>query len=114
MAQRPGAHWSSVAAGRFTVTDKPFMPDKRLVEVLWDDAHSQSEQLELDGLAEEQYVCTVGYVVKETDRSIWVSCEILDGGDVRGTTRIPLGMVVEVRELRRVKKRRPRIGDAKA
>jgi hypothetical protein len=85
-------------------------PQQPIVEVWWDDAHQQAEQLQIDELADEQYCCTVGYLVRETPRSVWISAEILDGGDVRGSTRIPRGMIVEIRPLRRVRPARPRIG----
>jgi hypothetical protein len=93
-------------------------PSYRLVEVHWDDAHCVSEQQPVDTRTGEYYVCSVGYVVHEDARSLDVAAEILDDGngsiDTRARTRIPRGMIIEVRELRRVTARaRPRIGDTK-
>jgi hypothetical protein len=88
-------------------------PAHRIVEVLWDDAFQEAAQQTIEELASDQYVCTVGYVVRETERSVWIAAEVLDGGDVRGSTRIPRGMIVEIRELRRAAKSRARIGDTK-
>jgi hypothetical protein len=93
-------------------------PTQRLVEVYWDDAHATAEQQPIDARAGEYYVCTVGYVVYEDARSLCVAAEILDDGsgqlDVRGRTRVPKGMILETRELRRVAPRsRSRIGETK-
>jgi hypothetical protein len=88
-------------------------PTQRIVEILWDDAHQQADQCSIEDLQEECYVCTLGYVVRESPRSLWISSELLDTGDVRGSTRIPKGMIVEIRELRRTRPRkRQRIGES--
>lgn len=87
-------------------------PTQRMVEVVWDDAHQQADQAAVGDLQEECYVCSLGYVVRESERSLWISSELLDTGDVRGSTRVPKGMIVEIRELRRYRPRgRTRIGE---
>jgi hypothetical protein len=90
-------------------------PTHRLVEIWWDDAFRQEGQPQISELEDDQYTCTVGYLVRENERSIVVAAEVLDGGagpeTLRGPTRIPKGMICEMRELRRVQPRRRRIGD---
>jgi hypothetical protein len=89
-------------------------PQYPLIEIWWDDAHCQIEQTLVEDLAEDQDVCTVGYLVRETDRSVTIAAEVLDGSPdaFRSATRIPKGMIREMRPLTRTKSRsRKRIGE---
>ena len=87
-------------------------PTQPMVEVLWDDAHQQPEQVAVEDLEDECHVCSLGYVVRETEHTLWISSEMIHHGEVRGSTRIPKRMIVERRVLRRYKPRaRKRIGE---
>lgn len=82
------------------------IPSDRIVEVEWDDAYCEPSEMAADDLRGELLVHTVGYLVREDDRSVYVAAEAVDGGGYRSTTRIPRAMVREVRELTRKRARK--------
>jgi len=89
-------------------------PVHRIVEVWWDDASAVEDERKVEDLQDDLYMCTVGYLVRETDRAVWVAAEVFEDGRMRGITRIPKGMVQDTRDLKRAAKRRvPRTGEPK-
>lgn len=87
-------------------------PTYRIVEVWWDDASVEARADTVDDLPDDVYACTVGYLRHETERSVQIAAEVFEDGSMRGITRIPKGMIKEIRDLRRVAPRsRARIGE---
>lgn len=75
-----------------------------LVAVIWDDAHSDDWAQELthdEGEAQAAPVVTYGFITKETDDIIRVSCEMTDSGTYRGHTVIPRSLLREIKVLRK-------------
>jgi hypothetical protein len=71
------------------------------VEVLWDDAFGEHDEMTVDDMRNEQLVCTIGYLVRDDERGVYVAAEALGEGYFRSTTRIPRAMVREIRDLTR-------------
>lgn len=84
---------------------KPYAPPYPFVEVIWNDAASNSETwvpiAEISGI---EQVITRGWLVKETEAFLAiagsVSNENLEVDQVGNTISIPIGMIVSRRELR--------------
>lgn len=81
-----------------------------LVEVIWDDASSNSESwTHLDDIVTPERVNTTGFLVKETDVFITVAASVSAVEDyietVGNTMTIPKGMIVTRREVRIVNAR---------
>lgn len=84
---------------------KAYRPPYPLIEVVWDDAASNSETWVLLGeVSEPEQVLTVGYLVKETERAIViansVSNEEVHEETVGNTITIPKGFLVSRRFVR--------------
>lgn len=103
------------------MTDKPYAPPYPFVEIVWDDAASNSETwVTADAITAPEQVITRGWLVKETEGYVAlagsVANEELDEDHVGNTMTIPKGMVVSRRELRlstaRPKKPRKKVADA--
>lgn len=78
-----------------------------LVEVIWDDASSNSESwTHLDDIVTPERVNTTGFLVKETDEFITVAASVSAVEDyidtVGNTMTIPKGMIVTIRKVRLV------------
>lgn len=92
------------------MTDK-YVPPYPIVEIIWDDAASNSETwVDLKDISEPEQVITVGYLVKTTKRAYTVANSVSNEEkheeSVGNTMTIPRGMVVSYRELRVVTKRK--------
>jgi hypothetical protein len=85
-----------------TLTRAPF-PKHRVVAVLWDDAHCQpdAEMCQPEALRDGFQFWTIGFVVRESEDSVWLSPECSEDNDVRKTTRVPKRWILETRELTR-------------
>lgn len=81
-----------------------------LVEVIWDDASSNSESwVHVNDVVAPERVNTTGFLVKETDKAITIAASVsmeeafID--TVGNTMTIPKGMIVSQREVRIVNAR---------
>lgn len=84
---------------------KPYAPPYPFVEIIWDDAASNSETwVTAEQITGPEQVITRGWLVKETDTFVAlagsVANEDLDEDHVGNTMTIPKGMIVSRRELR--------------
>lgn len=82
-----------------------YRPPYKLVEVIWDDAASNSEAwVHKDDMESPEQVITIGFVIKEDDRAIYIASSIANDEDhedtVGNTMTIPKGMIVSRREVR--------------
>jgi len=91
---------------KVTRTSKPrgYRPPYKLVEIIWDDASSNSETwVAVKDITEPEQVITVGFLVKETDKFVSVATSVsnedLDEDVVGNTMTIPLGMIVSRRDI---------------
>lgn len=76
-----------------------------IVEVIWDDAASNSQSwVDLDDIVEPEQVNTTGFLVKETDEYVTVAASVSNEEDhiktVGNTMTIPKGMIVSRREVK--------------
>lgn len=90
---------------------KPFRIPYPIVEIIWNDAASNSESwVDLDDVAEPETVNTTGFLVKETDTFVTVAASVSTMEDfiktVGNTMTIPKGMIVSRREVRLTNARR--------
>lgn len=92
---------------------KTYKPPYPFVEIIWDDASSNSESwTSIKDIAAPEQVMTRGWLVKETDSYVSVASSVpnedLHEEIVGNTMTIPVGMIVSRRELslstRKVKK----------
>ncbi|MGZ6199172.1 MAG: hypothetical protein ACXWNL_16170 [Vulcanimicrobiaceae bacterium] len=86
-------------------SSKPYTPPYLFVEIVWDDAASNSETwVTTDAIAGPEQVITRGWLVKETDKYVAiagsVANEAIENETVGNTMTIPLGMIVSRRELK--------------
>lgn len=91
--------------------DRKFKIPYPLIEVIWNDASSNSESwVHLNDIATPEQVNTTGFLVKETDEYITVAASIANHPEeietVGNTMTIPKGMIVSRREVRIVNARR--------
>ena len=74
-----------------------------LVEIVWDDAAADGSWEESDSLADgPDKVITVGFLAKETERYLWIASTD-DGYHTNARMKIPKGMVMSRRVLRKAK-----------
>ncbi len=90
-----------------------YKPTYPLVEVIWDDAASNSESwVNVKDITEPEQVITVGYLVKKTKTSLTVAASVsneeLHEDIVGNTMTIPRGMIVSFRELKVSTKETPK------
>lgn len=88
-----------------TKDNKRYLPPYLFVEIVWDDAASNSETwVTTDAIAGPEQVITRGWLVKETDKYIAiagsVANEAIENETVGNTMTIPKGMIVSRRELK--------------
>lgn len=84
---------------------KKYLPPYKYVEVIWDDAASNSEAwVHKDDIALPEQVITRGWIIKEDERSIAIASSVSNIEEfedtVGNTMTIPVGMIVSRRELR--------------
>lgn len=82
-----------------------YKPPYKFVEVIWDDAASNSEAwVHKNDLALPEQVITRGWLIKEDDRAIYIASSIANNVEfedtVGNTMTIPKGMVVSRRDLK--------------
>lgn len=82
-----------------------YKPPYPLVEVVWDDASSNSETwVTSKDIAEPEQVITIGYLVKNEKKFVTVAGsvpnEALEEDHIGNTMTIPRGMIVSMREIR--------------
>jgi hypothetical protein len=82
-----------------------------LVEVIWDDAASNSESwVHINDIVAPERVNTTGFLVKETDEFLTIAASVSAVEDyietVGNTMTIPKGMIVTRREVRLVNVRK--------
>lgn len=91
-----------------------YRPPYKLTEVIWDDAASNSEAwVHKDDMEAPEQVITVGYVIKEDDRAVYIASSVSNDkaheDTVGNTMTIPKGMIVTRREIKVSNaKRKPR------
>jgi hypothetical protein len=98
-------------------SSKPYTAPYPFVEIVWDDAASNSETwVTTDAITGPEQVITRGWLVKETDKFVAVAGsvanEAVENETVGNTITIPLlGMIVSRRELRlsTARPRKPRV-----
>lgn len=83
---------------------KGYRPPYPFVEVIWDDAASNSEAwVHKDDIALPEQVITRGWLIKENDRSIAIASSISNIEEfedtVGNTMTIPKGMIVSRRKI---------------
>lgn len=83
----------------------PYTPPYPFVEIVWDDAASNSETwVAIADITGPEQVITRGWLVKETATHVCIAGSVaneeLDVDYVGNTMTIPLGMIVSRRELR--------------
>lgn len=83
---------------------KPYRPPYPFVEIVWDDASSNSESwTSINDISAPEQVITRGWLVKETDTYVSVAASVaneeLHEEVVGNTMTIPVGMVRSRREL---------------
>lgn len=83
----------------------PYKPPYPLVEVIWDDAASNSETwVTTKDIQPPEQVITVGYLVKERKRFVCVASSVPNEDchedQIGNTMTIPSGMIVSMREIR--------------
>ncbi len=81
-----------------------YRPPYKFVEVVWDDAASNSESwVAVADVAELEQVITRGWLVKETEKFVCIAGSVSNEEDheeiVGNTLSMPLGMIVSRREL---------------
>lgn len=95
------------------MSKKPYRPPFPFVEIVWDDAASNSESWTvIADIAGPEQVITRGWLVKQTDKAVSVAASVanedLHDEAVGNIMTIPIGMIVSRRELtlstKRVKK----------
>jgi hypothetical protein len=84
---------------------KKYAPPYPFVEIVWDDAASNSATwIEPSDITGPKQVITRGWLVKETDKAVSVAGsvanEVIENETVGNTMTIPKGMIVSRRELR--------------
>lgn len=85
------------------------MPEE-LVAVIWDDAHSEhyNDEVEMDeGSAECAEVVTYGFITKENERAVRVSGEMTSPDHYRGHTEIPRTLIKRIVRVRKMPVRAP-------
>lgn len=92
---------------------KAFKIPYPLVEIIWDDAASNSESwVNLSDIQEPERVNTTGFLVKETDEYLTVANSVSAEEDfidtVGNTMTIPKGMIISRREVRIANVRKPK------
>jgi hypothetical protein len=76
----------------------------RRVEVIWDDATSNSDSwVEIDDIVKPERVNTSGWLVKEEETYVTVAASVSadgEGSDVVGNTMtVPRGMIVSIKDI---------------
>lgn len=84
---------------------KAYKPPYPLVEVVWDDAASNSETwVTTKDIQPPEQVITVGYLVKERKRYVCVASSVPNEDchedQIGNTMTIPRGMIVTMREIK--------------
>lgn len=84
---------------------KPYAPPYPFVEVIWDDAASNSDTwVNTADIATPEQVITRGWLVKETSTYVSIASSVSNEADhednVGNTMTIPKGMVVSRRDLK--------------
>lgn len=84
---------------------KEYKPPYPYMEVVWDDASSNSESwVDIADVVEPERVITRGWLVKKTERAITlassVALEEKYEDSVGNTMTVPLGMIISQREIR--------------
>jgi hypothetical protein len=84
---------------------KKYVPPYPFVEVIWDDAASNSEAwVHKDDIAAPEQVITRGWLIKEDERSIAVASSVSNIEEfedtVGNTMTIPKGMIVSRRNIK--------------
>lgn len=69
-----------------------------LVEVVWDDAATESGWQDPALALQDQHVTTVGFLVKETPKYFLIASTFADA-HVNATIQIPVGMIVSRRDV---------------
>lgn len=87
------------------------MSTPRVVCVTWTDAHGNAfaiyEAHELPHAP--AIVKTYGVLLREDEAGVSLACEVFEGGNFRGVTFIPRGMIQEMTDIgKRAKKRVPK------
>lgn len=87
------------------MTKKPWRIPYPLVEVIWNDAASNSETwVDIDDVVTPEQVVTTGFLVKECSDYITVAASVSNEEDhiknVGNTMTIPKGMIVSRREVK--------------
>lgn len=74
-----------------------------IVRCSWVDAFSDYEQRPresaLSPTAEEWLIHTTGYLLAQDEAFIYIAHELLEGDQVRGTTTIPVPLIIELKVL---------------
>lgn len=84
---------------------KPYRPPYKFVEIVWDDAASNSDAwVHKDDIALPEQVITRGWLIKEDVRSVAIASSVSNIEEfedtVGNTMTIPIGMIVSRRELK--------------
>lgn len=84
---------------------KGYVPPYKLTEVIWDDAASNSEAwVHKDDMEAPEQVITIGYVIKEDDRAVYIASSVANDEEheetVGNTMTIPKGMIVSRRNVK--------------
>jgi len=80
-----------------------------LVELIWEDAQFWASEVEPETLSDESIMSTFGRIVRDTDKSLYIASETQTEPETatRAVTRVPWGMVLDVRILADVTKEAP-------
>jgi hypothetical protein len=82
-----------------------YKPPYKYVEMIWDDAASNSDAwVHKDDIQEPEQVITRGWMIKEDDRAVYLASSVSNIKDfedtVGNTMTIPKGMIVTRRDIR--------------
>ncbi len=88
-----------------TKRKKNYKPPYKYVEVVWEDATSNSESwVHINDIVAPERVVTRGWLVKETEKAVTLASSVSLEEDfeetVGNTMTVPVGMIVSRRELR--------------
>ena len=78
-----------------------------LVEILWDDAATESCWQDPSLALQDQHVTTIGFLVKETEKYILIASTFA-GDHVNASIQIPRAMIVKRRDVTLMSKRKAR------
>lgn len=95
---------TSIVKPRVPRKARGYRPPYKFVEIVWDDAASNSESwVAIKDVSELEQVITRGWLVKETVKFVCIAGSVSNEEDheeiVGNTLSIPLGMIVSRREL---------------